>query len=210
MQCSLPVSGVADGLTQGRVQFREGRGCVVCGAAGMIKAEVSASCLLLPEKGDTVLIALTDSGEAWVLSVLRHPGADGEILLPSRAAFKSDTVFFDASNMDIHATHTNFTGKSLTVREDAVTVETGLLAMGGKVLLQGFSVMRRFARCIAETAFRQRGHYHSASQKVEDVAERKAGRVREESQGGYRVRAANMDMRAEGVMDIDASQIKVG
>ena len=84
MGYALSLGLVENGLVSGTVQACEGDALLVRGKTGLIRAERAEGCLLAPGPGDRVLVALLDSGEAWVLSVLRRRGGEAALRLPDR------------------------------------------------------------------------------------------------------------------------------
>ncbi len=196
MGYALPSERLESRLASGTVRACEGDALLVQGACGLVRAVRAEGCLLMPEPRDTVLLALLDSGEAWVLSVLRRHGGDAALRLP-------ETTTLEAATLNLHAESVRIEGRQVDIR-------AGLLAFGGQVLVQGFAVVRTFARSLGERVFRRRGDYGSLSETVEDLAECKAGRVRTDSRTSYRVRAESADIRAQAHMDLDAEHIKVG
>jgi len=122
-----------------------------------------------------------------------------------------------ARQLGIQAEHASLEAAVLQMRGQEVRLEgksmvlhSRLLSLGGKVLLQGFTVVQTFARRLGERVFRRHGRYAALQEEVGDLAELKAGRVRMESRTSYRVRAENADVRASAQLDLDASHIKVG
>ncbi|WP_346667652.1 DUF3540 domain-containing protein [uncultured Desulfovibrio sp.] len=185
-------------LVTGTIQSRAGDILLVAGPFGLIRALRADGCLLRPEPRDTVLLALTENGEAWIISVLRRAAAQAsaELALPE---------------------DTRLHGRSLTLEADAlrlsgrtVDVRAGLLALGGRMLLQGFAVIQTLCRHMGERALRRRGRYAALDEEVRDLAHRAAGRVRSEARSSYRLRAEHADIRATEQVDIDGRHIKVG
>lgn len=186
-------------LAAGKVHSRAGDELLVTGPFGLIRARRADGCLLRPEPGDSVLLALLENGDAWALSVLRRADAlsAGELALPESARLR-------ARSLELAADALRLSG------EQRVEVRAGLLSLGGRVLLQGFAVMQTFCRHIGERALRRRGRYAALEEEVQDLTHRAAGRVRSEVRSSYRLRAEHADIRATEHVDIDGRHIKVG
>lgn len=185
-------------LVSGTVRSRNGDALLVAGPFGLVRALRADGCLLRPELRDTVLLALLDNGEAWVLSVLRRADAraEGELALP-------ETTRLQARDMHLEAGNLRLSGQTVDIR-------AGLLSLGGHLLLQGFAVVRTICRHLGEQALRRCGRYAALDEDVRDLAHRAAGRVRDEVRTSYRLRAEHADIRATEQVDIDGRHIKVG
>lgn len=185
-------------LVSGVVRSRSGEALLVAGPFGLVRALRADGCLLRPEARDAVLLALLDNGEAWVISVLRRAdaAAEGELSLP-------DATRVRARDMRLEADNLHLSGQTVDIR-------AGLLSLGGHLLLQGFAVVRTVCRHLGERALRRSGRYAALDEEVGDLAQRTAGRVRDEARTSYRLRAEHADIRAREQVDIDGRHIKVG
>ena len=210
MGYALSLGLVENGLVSGTVQACEGDALLVRGKTGLIRAERAEGCLLAPGPGDSVLVALLDSGEAWVLSVLRRRGGEAALHLPDHTALRARELEVQTEKAVFEAASLMVRGQDVRLEGERVEVRSRLLALGGQILLQGFAVMQTFARRVGESVFRRTGRYGSLMENVDDLAERKAGRVRMDSRTSYRVRSETADIRAKGQIDLDAEHIKVG
>ncbi len=190
-------------LSEGRVQWTEGNSMLTIGSRGLIKAERAASCLLMPEKGDIVLLSLTESGRAWVLSVLVREGESGELSLPKKTALRTEELNIDAEKASC-------TSRELTLQASHMSLSSHLLSLGGKVLLQGFSVVRTIAGMVSEHIVRRRSRLGSLSEHIEGLCEHKSQRLRARIEKSLRIRAENADMHAKEQIDLDARHIKIG
>lgn len=187
-------------LAVGTVHSRAGDALLVAGPFGLVHALRADGCLLLPEAGDSVLLALLDNGEAWALSVLRR-GA---------GAAKTESVLRLPDNARLQGRELTLAADDLRLSGRTVDVRAGLLSLGGRMLLQGFSVIQTICRRMGERALRRSGRYAALEEDVRDLAHRSAGRVRSEARTSYRLRAEHADIRATEQVDIDGRHIKVG
>lgn len=187
------ASGLATGagLHVGRVQsVLSGKSVdviVVAGPFGMVRARRAAGCLLMPRAGDSVLCFLpgaTSDGDnaAYVLNVLERPDDTGELALPATATLAA---------------------QRLELRADT-------LSLSGKVLSQAFASVRSLAGHVLERAGRRMGLYGKRKDRVTDVAETTAGRIRVAAEETLRLRARNADMRAQNSAILDAEHVKIG
>ena len=191
------ASGLATGagLHVGRVQsVLSGKSVdviVVAGPFGMVHARRAAGCLLMPRAGDSVLLFLpgATSGDtlgndvaAYVLNVLERPDDTGELALPATATLAA---------------------QRLELRADT-------LSLSGKVLSQAFASVRSLAGHVLERAGRRMGLYGKRKDRVTDVAETTAGRIRVAADETLRLRARNADVRAQNSAILDAEHVKIG
>lgn len=181
------ASGLATGagLHVGRVQsVLSGKSVdviVVAGPFGMVHARRAAGCLLMPRAGDSVLCFFGDNA-AYVLNVLERPDDTGELALPATATLAA---------------------QRLELRADT-------LSLSGKVLSQAFASVRSLAGHVLERAGRRMGLYGKRKDRVTDVAETTAGRIRVAAEETLRLRARNADMRAQNSAILDAEHVKIG
>lgn len=91
-----------------------------------------------------------------------------------------------------------------------MAITSRLLTLDGQVLLQGFAVMRTLASSLGENVRGRVARYSTLDEKVDELANRTTGRAQTKVVSSWRLRAENVDMRAEKQVDIDASHIKVG
>ena len=186
-----------DLFTSGVVQATEGDSVLVIGKAGLIHAKRAESCLLLPESGDTVLLALLTDGKAWVLAVLERQGKScAQLKLPKHSTLKAQDLTLKAQKLSLEGETLGLTSKILT--------------LSGQILLQGFSVIRTLASSFQEKIRHRLGHYDSLEEEVEGLAKSTAGRAQTWIKSSWRLRSENADLKAEKQVSIDADHIKVG
>ncbi|OUO93845.1 DUF3540 domain-containing protein [Cloacibacillus sp. An23] len=163
---------------------------------GLVRAERAAGCLLKPRCGDVVLTAFLPGGEAWVTCVLVRGDTEAEIELPAKTALRARELSVES--------------ESASIVSRSISMEGTVVSMGGGLLLQGFAAVQTAARRLGERIARKSGHYGELSERTDGLDERRAGRMRVESEASYRLRAENADVRAKAMLDLDAERIKVG
>ncbi|MBR5998636.1 MAG: DUF3540 domain-containing protein [Deltaproteobacteria bacterium] len=209
---ALPSHSLETMLVRGTVQVTDGNQVLFAGSGGLIRAERAASCLLAPRPRDTVLAALLDDGSAWVLAVLGSSAEENaaELRLPRNTEIRAETLAISSGEATLSAQNLSLKGKKIDLEGESVGIASRLLSLGGQICIQGFAVVRTFARSLAERAQRRVSHYGSLSEEVTDLSKRAAGRSQLHVETSLRVRAENADIRASEQVDIDASHIKVG
>ncbi len=183
-------------LLSGIISHVSGDGLLVQTPAGLVRAVRAAGCLLAPEQGDRVLVALLGA-EAWVLNVLqRAKDTTATLRLPARTSISSTSLHISASN-------TQLSGENLQLNATS-------LAMNGTTLVVKFGLIRTLARRVDEFVRERCAHFGSLRERILGLAERRAGRVRLNSDTSLRVRAEHADLKAKTILDLDAEHIKLG
>ncbi|MDR2679022.1 MAG: DUF3540 domain-containing protein [Zoogloeaceae bacterium] len=170
----------------------ETRYLVVSPSAGTVRAERAAGCLLSPEAGDRVLVALTGEN-AWVLSVLKraHPADAATLALPGKTTLTADRLEIEA--------------------RATLKLSAPLMAFSGKLLTQSFDFLRSAAVRLVEIAVHRQGRYGKHQEETRELRELRVGRLRVESQHSARFEAENIDVKARKLLDMDAGDfVKIG
>jgi Protein of unknown function (DUF3540) len=152
-----------------------------------LSARVSASCLLVPEPGDSVLVY--DSGydaTSFVLSILTKKNlASGQLAMPAGGSI-----------------HSNQEG--LTVRAKNIgLLPTESLTIGTKSI---FMVAKKLTTYVDLLLQKVKDSYRS----VEGVDQTDSGRYRLNVKGRYLVRTRHISMRSTESVDIDGKKINLG
>ncbi|MDR1162666.1 MAG: DUF3540 domain-containing protein [Candidatus Accumulibacter sp.] len=184
-------------LVEGVVQMTCDARVIVASSIGILQATRAAGCLLPPEAGDRVLVAPTDAN-AWVLCVLeRDPERAATLALPARTALFAETLDIDAGRLALKG------GKS-------VRVEAPVLFLTGKLLAQSFEFVRSTAVKLVESVFHRNARYAKNREENTETLDVAAGRMRIECRHSARLRAENVDVKAEHLLDMDGEHIKLG
>jgi hypothetical protein len=186
----MPMSenALAEGIVQ---MICETRYLVTSRTTGTVRAVRAVGCLLRPEAGDRVLVALTGEN-AWILAVLERPQTkEATLELPEKTTLT-------AGHFEIEA-------------KTALALRSPVTSLSGKLLAQSFDFMRTAAVKLVETAVHRRGRYGKHQEETQDTRELTAGRLRVESRHSTRIEAENIDIKAQRLLDMDAGDlVKLG
>ena len=197
-------------LGSGTVQHCLGNALLVCGTCGLVRAVRADGCLLAPEAGDTVLLALLDSGEAWVLSVLRKKTGQGEVRLPESSSIHAESLKIQAAHIDLGGKIIGLAADRIALRGRAVSLCATALLLRGRHMAQRFASIRSRAGRVLEAIALWRGQYGTVRQEVDELSEVQAERMRLSCRKTFRLRAETGDIKARKHMDIDAENIRIG
>ncbi|WP_302807065.1 DUF3540 domain-containing protein [Cloacibacillus porcorum] len=196
MAYALPVEEPGGTLDKGTVMGVQGTALLVMTSQGVVRAGRAAGCLLAPRAGDGVLTAFLPNGEAWVTCVLTRTDGEAEIELPDETTLRG-------RKLSVESESTRFVSHTISMKGT-------VLSLGGGLLLQGFAAVQTAACRVGELISRKSGRYGELSEQTDGLDERRAGRMRIESESSYRLRAENADVRAQAMLDLDAERVKVG
>lgn len=210
MEDPLTIRQTDSELVSCMVRACAGDQYLVLGACGLIRVTRAAGCLLRPEVGDTVLVALMSSGKSWLLSVLVKRTEQGSLALPKITSACVKSLSLEAETHVISGEHVTIDARRLHLLGGMLKLQAKALVLKGRQLLQGFSTIRTFADKLAETVVRRTARYDKTRQDVRDLCETNTSRLRVNCAAGLRMRAENVDIKARTHLDIDAEHIKVG
>ena len=162
----------------------------------MLRAEVSASLLLQPVPGDTVLI-FEDGEGAFVLSVLSRERAaeEGVLRLPEKSA--------------LHVRELDLTASSLRVRSGDARLKASHLSMEGGVLSMRFATLSQIASRISQ--FARNLLFRSKSLEARcGSGNVNAGRIRLSATEDLRAEGTTIDLKAEASFRADGKSVHIG
>lgn len=203
MGLAQPAFSLQTSLVSAVVRHSDGDNVLVQCPQGSFRAARAAGCLLTPAVGDTVLLALLDDGEAWIVQVLRISADQRTLTLPP------DTRLH-ARHLQVQTETTVLESGHLSLKALTLVLEGTLVQMTGRVCVQGFAHVRSWCRQLHENVRQFCGSYDSHRRTVEDLDAVQAGRIRLTSESSVRVRADHADIKADTFLDLDARHIKVG
>jgi hypothetical protein len=179
------------------------------------KARRAASCLLAPELGDEVLVALVEGRPAYVLAILEREGS-----LPSRVELDGD-----ASITTPHGRLSIASGEGLDIvaAKDATVVsnELRVRAASGHFILDTLELWSgavatnvERARSVVKTldlvAERVVERVQRAYRFVEEIEHVRAERIDYQASKELTIRAENAVVMADELVKVDGAQIHVG
>lgn len=195
-----------------RVYVQAGVRWGVVGAMGSRFLPLAASCLLQPQVGDVVLVAL-GGAQAYILAVLEHSGSTAQVHLPG------DTVLSTTGSLNVQA------GDGLRLQSPRAVVLQGsdLALQADQCLVQARQVLMAGERCHSHFSEREE---HSVRRRQSDGRQdmsvgQRVTRVsghddyRAVSQGliverDWRVRARSAELRGEQRVVIDGERLHLG
>lgn len=197
------------------VLLTDGDALAVRSATGEHRCRRAASCLLAPEPGDRVLVALVE-GERWVLAVLeRREGAGAARVevrgdLELRAPNGAVTV---AAGEGV----TLVTPRGATVAAGSLRVDAGVTALAlGEVAAAASRIEAEVGRLRARygvvdaVAERVSERVKRAYRWVEEFEQLRARRLDWEAKETLQVHAGDALVTSEGLVKVDGAQIHLG
>lgn len=198
--------GAVTGLTEDRLLIRTQSGlCVAFRAAG---------CLLAPERGDSVLVAESDDGPSYALSVLeRASEAPGTVGIDEGFTLSAPKgpVAVRGVEVDMAATGAmslEGDAMALTAREANLTV--GRLSLTGEMLSTAFSRASQVFGALESSIGRLRERLTRSHRRVDETETAEIGRLRMTVSGTMRVDSRDADIRASGDLRLDGEKIHLG
>jgi hypothetical protein len=167
---------------------------------GACDARRAASCMLLPEPGDLVLLGALASGACYVLAVLER-ASDGVATLTADGGLK------------VHVPE----GQFVIAARDGVAIATagevdvaasrfGVTASEGSLAFRRLSVLSTFLHAEVERARTITGTLDSVAQRVTQRVKRLYRLVEEHEE----VRAKRLDLRAQKTLTLQAQNAMIG
>lgn len=189
--------------------------CRVVHGNAVFKAALAASCLMLPEKGDTVLLARLEDGRFSVLAVLARGAESGpcRLRLPagSRLETPGDLALAAGNSLTLHG------GQGMAVHTPALSVTAEESRLHVTRLEAVADTIHSWCRSLHAVGVRAQAVYHTLTQcltvsrrMVEKEDETRAGSSTLIVSGTATVQAANTLTLAEKVSRTDAGQIQLG
>ncbi len=196
-------------MEYGRVIGVEDRSSIVHTSSGPIRAEQAVGCLVKPEPGDTVLLAVAGSGQDYILSVLeREDGNDAA----------TDIEFQGKVNLRVN-------GGALSMSSDEeitwASPRISMHANRAEAVFEKFSFVGRVfkgqvkrihivAKAVENTYRRLTQRLRDSIRYVEDHEEIQSGSTRYLVEDTLTMQAKNADHLAEEIVRINAEQVHLG
>lgn len=202
---------ISGGISGGIVAGQSGSALLVSSSGQLLRATRAEGCLLEPAPGDKVLVASLPDGEIWVLSVLQRASAEtATVALPRNTVITADTLHLAARETRCVAENLTLQGDRMTLEGRHMTLTATVLNLGGSLLVHTFEAMHTVVKKCTEQILQKQQWYGTLRQRVRELAQYRAGRVRFESDTALRVRAENADVKAQKLLDMDAEHIRLG
>ena len=200
----------------GQVLSRSESSYTVQTDTGSYEAEAAVSCLVRPETGDLVLVALGgDPERSFILAVLERPGEEKTVL-----AFKNDVEIlvpegrFEVAVRDelklACARDLSLLSSGLNVTAEDGEVNVGSLSFWGRIFegrIEAIKVLATTFDTVADRMFQRLKRYYRFVEGAEQV---KAGRRTCLVKDSMVLRARFAQMTAEEDVHIDGKQIHIG
>ena len=173
-------------------------------AASDERALRAESCLLQPERGDTVLVcsgvAVGVTSVAYILAVLsRTDPQQGALLLPGGASLTADN-----GNLSIAARRIDLAG------QQALKLQAPDLAITAVQADMKFNSLSTIAQTITTTVGRLLQKATDSFRWTQNLDESRAGRMRLQVSERLHIKAKHASMIAEGQVKIDGEKIDLG
>jgi hypothetical protein len=180
------------------------------------RARRAPSCLLEPREGDTVLVAHTAGGRAFVTAVLERQGPPG----PGRLSLEGD-VELRAARGSLRLTARDglelASARSLRLAapELALTAQVGRvvvdnLSLAGRVAQAGWDQVRLAARSADTVVDRLLQRFKTRSTRVDQLDRQRARMLHQQVDEVHALQTGTTVMRSREEMRVDGKQIIIG
>jgi hypothetical protein len=199
----------------GSVVRTDGGALVVRAGSGHYEARRAASCLLEPQPGDVVLIAVLPSGLCYVLAVLdREQGAAARVALEGDLEIKLARGRLRVAaqeGVDVaSAKEISLLSGGLRVHASEGSVVVQRLSMLGGLIQAEVEKVKVLAGSIDSVLDRISQRVKRAYRTVEEMDQLRAERVDYVAKKSMRLHGENTVMTAEELVKIDGEQIHLG
>ncbi|SMC23887.1 Protein of unknown function [Andreprevotia lacus DSM 23236] len=166
----------------------------------------AASCLLLPETGDQVLLATAGGAGTYLLAVLERAGS-----LPIQLQLGSDATISCTGSLQVQAMQKlSLEGSAFALRADEGDVTVEKLRYTG-VLLQGaIGSLRLIAQACETIADRLVWLTKVSLRRVEQIDQVRAGQIDYEGTARVRIRSKYTAVTAKNLIKAKAKQVHIG
>jgi Protein of unknown function (DUF3540) len=192
----------------------DGAACEVSSSDGAYRAKRAASCLLAPEVGDEVLVAVVPGRSCWVISVLeRDRSAPAVLEIDGDLGIRvpRGRLSIAAEGLDlVSGKETNMISAELNVRASQSNVVLEKLAFLGSSLLAEVKAARFVAETIDSAADRLVQRVKRVYRFIADVEHVRAERIDYRAAKDLSIQAENAVIMAEELVKVDGAQIHVG
>ncbi|MGN6580338.1 MAG: DUF3540 domain-containing protein [Bordetella sp.] len=185
------------------------------GDPALERAQRATSCLIEPERGDTVL-AIHDGTAAgsYILAVLaRAEPGKAELLLPGGVAMQAD-----AGALTVRARQVNLEASESAAMQAPSVVLSGIsgtlrfqrLEAAAQKMRAHFGAVQGMAQSMTATVGRLVQRVGNSLRWIDGLDETRAGRVRMQVEDRFDLESRHVSMRAVGQVKIDGEKIDLG
>lgn len=179
------------------------------------QARRAISCLVEPEAGDTVLLAVnTHPAPAFILAILtRSHEQGGAVVLPGGSTLHDTQqgLTLKTPNLHLASEHsTHLESPQLHLRAESADVQVGQIETRSESINTHTSTLTLQARTVTSQVGRLIQRAIDVFRHTEKLDETRAGRMKINVQGHHTTRAAHVTTQAEGFVKIDGQQIDLG
>jgi hypothetical protein len=192
---------------------RDDRRVRVLVGAGEVLAERATSCLVPPEHGDTVLVAVSDGGRAWVVAVLARSAAtaievEGDLAIRCRSG-RLDLGARDGVSLTT-AGELAATAASLDIRAVEADVAVSRIGLVGQYLSSELERVKSFAKTWDGVYERVSQRVQRSFRRVEEMDQLDAGHIDYQARDLASLRSQSAVITADELVKIDGGQIHLG
>ena len=195
----LPFEPASSDPVVGRVVRMDGDRCVVAADAARVYARRAAGCLLVPEVGDRVLVAVRP--EPWVLTVLER-GGEGR----ARLEVEGDATLHTRGGGLRLAADTDVEVRA-PGRVEVATREATVVAEHGRGHFGELGVVARVCDHVVERLTQRASRVYRF---VRDLEQLRAGRVDLRAEQTAQLSAEVTTVSARQVVKVDGEQVHIG
>ncbi len=182
----------------------EGKYHVLTEYGVVLSAHKAESCLITPEPGDRVLIALETNDDAFILSILSRKNVETRISMPGRVIIEGDEISLRGN-------------KTASIEAP----EVKLSGIHGEVSFAGFSFIASwcetrvkkaavFAHKLDTVIDTLAESIRNSFRNIECMEQTKAGRIRTVVKERFFLKSKNASVLAEEDVSVDGKQIHIG
>lgn len=199
----------------GEVVAVAGHTLTVRGAIADVQARRAASCLLAPEVGDRVLVAVEEAGDAFVLAVLVRGsegattiGVEGDLAI--RAASGKVTIAAQEGVDVVSPSPVRVAAGEVTVSAAIGRLRVEALEVLGRAVKAELGKVKVFASSLDSVLERFTQRSRTSLRTVEELDQVRAKHIDYAAAGNAHLRGENALVSAEDLVKVNAEQIHIG
>ncbi len=177
----------------------------------LISVKKAASCLLIPDAQDKVLIINTKDKEYYIICVLEKKSRQNNIKLgDSSISLSPDSIDINANNFIVNTTNTiSFRCKIYKVTANVLNYRFDVMNFMGKKIAMYMESMQVVCKSWQEKVSRYTSDYKELFKNVHKVEQSKIASSRTIVKGKYRIDSDQIDLNSKEDTTINAKQLNV-